>query len=328
MTHDPHLQPQTLEAAARWFVRVSAGDMNEHERICWQNWRAADAAHEYAWQQIEQVTRKFESPALSSSLQLELLNRPTSPARRKALQHIALLCVLGGVGVSGYRAGTDTPEYSTAKGEQRTLVLQDGSRVTLNTQTAIDVRFTEHERRIILRSGEIYIETAQETQRAFRPLVARSIHGSVTALGTRFTLRSDAHWSYVSLFEGAVDIRNVASNSRGKLTSLRMAAGNQTRFNERSTANPSALLNTGVGYAVPYWLNGVLLIDNMSLPDFIAELSRYRPGHIRCASELAQLRISGAFPLDNTDAILDSIAASLPVQIQRFTRYWVSVKSR
>lgn len=323
MSNDPRLQAQALETAARWFVRVSAGDMNEHERISWQNWRAADASHEYAWQQIEQVTRKFDSSALSPALGLNVLNRPASPARRKALRYIALLCVIGGVGVSGYRASNENAEYSTAKGEQRTLTLQDGSRVTLNTQTAIDVLFTETERRIILRGGEIYIETAQEVHRAFRPLVAQSIHGSVTALGTRFSLRNDADWSYVSLFEGAVDIRS-STNSQA---SQRMHAGKQTRFNEASIANPTALATMAMGHMAPHWINGVLLIDNMPLPDFIAELSRYRPGHISCDNELAHLRISGAFPLDNTDAILDSIATSLPVQIQSFTGYWVRIKS-
>lgn len=318
-TPDPRLQPEALEAASRWFVRLSAGDVSARERAAWQNWRGADTANEYAWQQVEQVTRKFEAADISPALGLNVLTSPASPSRRKALQHIALLCVLGGVGTIGYRALTGEAEYATAKGEQRTLVLQDGSRVILNTDSAIDVVFTEAERRIILRSGEMYIETAQEKQRTFRPLIAQSIHGSVTALGTRFTLRSDAQWSYVSLFEGALDIRTQADAQ----ANLRLDAGRQTRFNKTKIASPTRLLTTA-----PYWLNGILLIDNMPLLEFIEELSRYRPGRMTCDTRLAHLRISGAFPLGNTDAILNSIAASFPIEIQTFTRYWVKVIPR
>ena len=66
----------------------------------------------------------------------------------------------------------------------------------------------------------------------------------------------------------------------------------------------------------------------MRLGHFIAELSRYRPGLLRCASEVAELRISGVYPLADSDAVLDALTQSLPVSINRRSRYWVTVSAR
>ncbi|AFK62625.1 Fe2+-dicitrate sensor, membrane protein [Advenella kashmirensis WT001] len=66
----------------------------------------------------------------------------------------------------------------------------------------------------------------------------------------------------------------------------------------------------------------------MRLVDFVAELGRYRPGILRCDSSVADIPVSGAFQLNNTDRILEALAQTLPVQIQFRTRYWVTVAAR
>lgn len=72
-------------------------------------------------------------------------------------------------------------------------------------------------------------------------------------------------------------------------------------------------------------MRGILPAERMRLDHLLAELSRYRPGLLRCSEAVASLRITGSFQLDDTDAALALVANTLPVRIERRTRYWVTV---
>ena len=76
------------------------------------------------------------------------------------------------------------------------------------------------------------------------------------------------------------------------------------------------------------WTRGMLVVDNARLEDLVAELARYRPGHLGVAPEVANLRITGSFPLHNTDLALTALLPTLPVQIEKHTAWWVTVGAR
>lgn len=71
----------------------------------------------------------------------------------------------------------------------------------------------------------------------------------------------------------------------------------------------------------------MLTVIDWRLGDFITELSRYRPGVLRCDPGIAHLRLSGAFRIDNTDTILENLSQSLPVTVRFITRYWATVEA-
>ena len=73
------------------------------------------------------------------------------------------------------------------------------------------------------------------------------------------------------------------------------------------------------------WTRGVIKAERMSLASFAAELGRYRPGLLRCDPEVAQLEVSGAFQLHDTDQALHALTQVLPVEIRYRTRYWVTI---
>ncbi|MGM8228307.1 FecR domain-containing protein [Cellvibrio sp. ARAG 10.3] len=316
---DDSLQTEALKAAALWFVQLTSGDATDEERAAWHAWRQQNPAHEYAWQQVEKVTRKFSSPGMSAEIGLATLERPASPGRRKLLQHIATAVALGGLGWISYRTApwqSWSADYVTAVGEQCAVTLQDGSQLTLNTDSVVDLRFSPTERRIVLHRGEVFINTTTDTHP--RPFIAATAHGDVTALGTRFTLRCDDHLTRVELFDGALGIRTATSQDIHYLK-----AGQSTRFSQQLVETPFPLNRTQPG-----WLNGILVIDDMALPDFIADLGRYRRGYLIADKSVEGLRVSGAFPIGDTDRVLDSLATTLPVDVQRFTDYWITIKRR
>ncbi len=315
--HRNLLKSEALDAASHWFVRQTSGHFSEADRSAWLSWREQDPANEYAWQQVEKVISRIAITGLSPAVGLATLDRPAPAGRRRALQQLAMLFALGGASWAGYRY---TPwrdwraDYVTGVGEQRQVILQDGSQLTLNTNSSLNVIFTQDERRLFLRKGEIFVETASRTG-DHRPFITASEHGEVATLATRLGLRKLRDSSRVDVFEGTVAVRSL----RGSLIQ-RLIAGETTRFTEHRIDIPTRLTLTSPG-----WLNGVLVADNQPLSDFIAELARYRSGYLIADDSLSGLRISGAFPIADTDAILDSIADTLPVNIQRLTGYWVKV---
>lgn len=98
-------------------------------------------------------------------------------------------------------------------------------------------------------------------------------------------------------------------------------AGQFTRFNSAEVAE----IKSGSA-GLDQWQQGVLIADQMPLSELITELSRYRRGWLRCDPDVANLKITGVFQLDNTEHILDSLPQTLPVAVVYRSPYWITVK--
>lgn len=318
---DPAITPRSARAAAQWLMRLHDGALSETQRQAWLNWRAADPEHEAAWQRAERVSKTLGMvpPALGMST----LDRPSIRQRRAALK---TLCLLIGAGSLGWGAYEATPwrewnaQWRSATGEIRHIELADGSRLALDSASAVDIRFDQELRLVRLWSGAIHIDTAPDPAPQHRPFTVQTAHGRIRALGTRFTVRQDARGAgsrtHVAVMSGAVEIRPVNSEQPVQIIN----AGWQSSFDEDSCAAASALtLNAEA------WVQGLLYADDTPLAEFLAQLARYRRGSLRCDAAVADLRVSGAFRLRDTDAVLHLLQQSLPVRVRYFTRYWASV---
>jgi transmembrane sensor len=84
---------------------------------------------------------------------------------------------------------------------------------------------------------------------------------------------------------------------------------------------PIVALNQGADA----WTRGMLVVDNARLEDLVHELGRYRRGHLGVTPEVADLRITGSFPLKDTNLALSALLPTLPVQIEQHTQWWVTV---
>ncbi|KAF1067400.1 MAG: Protein FecR [Pseudomonas citronellolis] len=312
----PDAQPidrEIARQAARWYVRLQGPRVSEAQRRDCAHWRAADPEHERAWQLAEGFDQRLG--LIPPQLGLEALERSQAAARRRALKLLAVLLAAGPAALL-VRRSAPWQRYSadvrSAVGEQRQTTLADGTRVRLNTDSAIDVAFDATARRVRLVAGEVLIETARDP--LGRPFVVQTAQGDIQPIGTRFLVRQWADDSQVAVLEGAVQLRPRAGAAR------RLEAGEQARFDARQVGAPAALEPR-----LSDWLRGVLKAERMSLARFAAELGRYRPGLLRCAPEVAALEVSGAFQLADTDQALAALTEVLPVRIVYRTRYWVSI---
>lgn len=301
-----------LAQAVDWYVRLHESTVSEATRSQWQAWLAADPQHAAAWKRIEQLQQRLtQAPSALASSTLERARH----GRRATLKTFALLLGAGVLGWQGYQASPWRADYATRVGQRRSLSLADGSRLVLDTDTRVDVRFDQQQRLIILRQGEILVETAKDA----RPLSVQSDQGLILALGTRFTVRQGDGVTRVSVEAHAVEVRPRLATAQA----VRVDAGHTLSFAadrvgpvQRAPAQASA------------WTRGLLVAIDWRLQDLLAELSRYRHGYLGCAADVADLRLSGTFLLDDSEAVLANLEASLPVQLRRVTRYWVRVESR
>ncbi|OEZ67603.1 fec operon regulator FecR [Janthinobacterium sp. HH103] len=317
---DVVIAPAIVQQAAQWMARLWSDDASDEDRVACARWCDAHPHHAIAWQRLQAFEGKLHS--LPRDAARHALREPAPAAylsRRRALKLLAVLLPVGGMayllrGTEAWQVAT--AGHGTATGEIREIILPDGTRVMLASASAIDVRFDASERLLVLRAGEILVTTAHDP--AQRPFRVQGRHGTVRALGTRFTLRQDEYTSRVAVFEGAVEIRlaHAPGNAVG------VATGYSAIFSADIVQSAAP-----VPASAAAWSKGVLVADNMRLDALIAELARYRPGLLRCDPAVASLSVNGVFPLRDTDRALHNLALALPVQIVARTRYWVTVQA-
>lgn len=312
--------------ATQWLVRLHSGEAGEADLAACRRWREAHPSHERAWQKAERLMTQFG--AVPTAIAWPILNR-----RRSRRAVLGAWAALGASAPLAWMAWRSAPweswvaDYATATGERKQVTLPDGSRLWLNTGTVVDLAWTDTLRLVRLRRGEIQVQTAPDAAGRDRPFVVETAEGRMRALGTRFVVRRDegADDSALTVLEHRVEI-----TPRARTAPVVVPAGQHTHFSHDAVEAlaPNVSLPLAGPDGAPGWLQGVLYADDARLGDFVRDLARYRPGVLRCAPEIADLRISGAYRLADTDAVLALLQEALPVRVVQRTRWWVSVVPR
>ncbi|MGF6394614.1 FecR domain-containing protein [Pseudomonas plecoglossicida] len=297
-----------LAHAVDWYVRLHDSNVDESTRSAWQAWIAADHRHAEAWARLAQLQCQLGNAPSGAAQTLASARRD----RRNAVRALALLLGVGVIGWQGYRVSPWRCDYSTRTGERRQITLADGTRLDLNTDSRVDVTFDAGRRLIQLHQGEILVDTAKD----LRPFSVRTLAGDILALGTRFSVRQDAASTQVVVAAHAVEVRTRRSSER-----VRIESGYGMRFSADSVGPLRALPADALA-----WVQGMLVSIDWRLGDVVHELARYRPGYLGCNAQVAELRLSGAFNLDDTDLALLSLEDALPIRARRITRYWVRLE--
>lgn len=301
---------QVVRAAAQWLALLESGAATARDRADLQRWRDSCASHEQAWQKAQLLRQRFAE--LPSALALASLDRP-QPGRRAVLK-----CALGAAALvpSAWLLSRQLPldvwraDLHTATGERKQVLLADGSSLQLNTASAVDVDLGS--RRLTLVAGEMALKVPGAA-----PMTIHTHHGQVSVGAGEVCVRQESRGCQVSVYGGTVQLRPLqgpALTVRGGQRVSLQAAG-------AGGLEPFDVLQPG-------WREGVLLAQDQPLGEFLRELSNHRPGVLRWAPELESLRVTGSFRLEDTDRVLALLAASLPLEVQARTRFWVTLLPR
>ena len=317
-----------LEAAAHWYALLSSDSAGDAERARWRAWLDADPSHRQAWQRVEDVGAQFDA------LVAQPMGREASAAgldaaargRRDRRRLLTVALVAGasgmlGLGVARSPVGQRSwaawqADLVTPVGGSHEATLADGTRIQLNTDTALTVDYTRDQRRLVLLRGEIMIATAPD---AARPFVVDTPEGRLRALGTRFNVLSIDGETTLAVLEGAVQ----AHFAGGPQAGYRVDAGMRLRGGSQGVQAPAAISAHDAN-----WTRGILQFEEAPLAQVVAELSRYRRGYLGCADEVSALRVTGTFPLHDTDRALRLLSEALPLRISQPLPWWTTLQAR
>jgi transmembrane sensor len=233
--------------------------------------------------------------------------------KRHAIAASFAVLLVAGVTVSTMRQNA-LPELETAIGEQRTVTLDDGSRITLNTDTGLTTTLNKASRRISLERGEALFEVAHDPG---RPFIVETRFGSVRAVGTKFVVRVDeAHGLSVVVTEGKVIVtrpKAVASAARNLQTPLQAGQELETvKGNVAVATLASEELNRELA-----WRQGDVVFQGETLAQAAAEMQRYTKTRIVVDPAVSRYTVGGYFRTNDIDAFVGTVEDVFPVKAQR-----------
>ncbi|MBA6100561.1 FecR family protein [Pseudomonas juntendi] len=321
----PDLPDEVLDQAIMWLVRLHSGYADAQVMQGCLHWRKLHPLHEVAWQALQSNESTLSNLASLSGVPGGVAHDTLKRMQHRQVGRRRLLQVLGAgllIGATGWH-GQDTvrrwgADYSTAVGQRRKVVLADGTRLQLNTNSAVDVVFSNSQRLIRLLQGEIFIDTGPDegSPSGRRSFWVHTAQARLQALGTAFAVRQDASTTRLAVEHSKVAI-HLATQQQV------VSAGEQYAISAgRCMKLPPGEMDASA------WTRGQLVARSLSMQALVSELGRYQRGWLGCAPEVAGLKVSGVFQLDNIDLALDALAGSMPVKVEGVTRLWRRVVAR
>lgn len=318
------------QQAAEWLVRLGAGSPDERRRAAeaFAAWKAADPRHARAALGMERFLAQFEQArqptagdARAAHLALDA-GRPRSGTR--ARRAAAALCLALAVGVPAYALLQAYPpallvaDLRTADGAWQTHTLEDGTRITLQGGSAVNLRYDASRRAVQLLRGEILVEVARD---AARPFLVETAQGSIRALGTRFTVGEADGVTTLSMLESKVRVR-AAADAGGP--GVVVEAGQRVRITAAGVGGIEPVDARGVDDA---WRYRQLVVSDRPLAEVLDQLARNRRGTIRYdRAQIDGIRVSAVLPLDDPDRSLQLLKNNFPeLRIRSFSSWLVWV---
>lgn len=293
--------PVKVEAAA-WLARLQSEERSEEDVRAFQDWVSQSVYHR---QIFGQITAAWETAGGLRGT-ADFRPSPANWSRRKMLVSacaIATLTVAGGVSLFS----SSSASYSTAVGEQKRIVLEDGSAIMLDTDSRIDVVLSRNLRKVSLRSGRAHFDVAHDSS---RPFVVEAGKREVTALGTAFDVSRSADTVNILLAEGRVAVK--WESARHGETSRYLTPGERLKID----GGGDGLLDRPDFAKAEAWRSGKLIFVDDTLPNAFAEMNRYGRRRLVIGSpELASQRISGTYRVTDTVQFARAVAFLLDAQL-------------
>lgn len=332
----PRADGDAQEAAAYWDARLRNPDCTAQERATFETWRAADPMNAIAFEKLQDAIEALRAassrPALRALRDAALRKRRGRLAWSGGLAAALILATgIGWASLTQQAQGdliaalglADAPPqtadvapktFATAIGGRSTITLDDGSRVTLNTQSRLEAHFSKDRREVTLVAGQALFEVAHDAK---RPFVVTARDRQVTAIGTEFDVRLEREGVRVVLVEGRVKVEERVSNGLIALlgTDKRELVAGQEYVSKAKSAN--IVRAADVNQAI-LWRDGRVAFNDVPLTEAIAEMNRYAAGALVVADPtMSRLRVNGVFRTGETRAFVRAVEEYFPIRAEQ-----------
>ena len=302
-----HFAQRMEDQAAVWLVRLRSDTATEQDQQQFALWLAANPQHAVA---MDNMLELWDDLAVTRYMPAEPEHANTA-TRQKAWAAVAVAACFVFALMLAPQWLTPTAEpsyYSTQLGERSTVELEDGSLITLNTDSRLQVEFSRSERKVTLSRGEVYFEVDHN---ASRPFVVDIGSAEVRVLGTKFNILRSDQSSQITVTSGVVRVTELG-NPGSRAPAVELLYANQSVAADRNGLQRPSQVDAVTALA---WRNGNIIAEAMPLGKLVAELARYHERRIIVTdSALAQTTVSGIFPIDQPEVILKALEHSIGVQ--------------
>nr|CDS58330.1 Anti-FecI sigma factor, FecR [Serratia symbiotica] len=315
-----------LQQAANWYAKIQGVASLQTYPAALQHWLEESQENQQAWQYVLNISQHFtplrENDARQTAALTVLTRTPHNAGRRQVLKMATWISVGSLLGWGYWR---HTPlrnqvlawcaDYHSPHGKITQFTLSDGSRIWLDTDSAMNVDDSQTQRALLLLNGRMMIETTADPQRS---LTVSTSQGKMRALGTRFSVQTPNGATVLQVYQGAVEVSPTAISDK-----MIIKAGQAITFRQDAFGTVAPLRHTE-----PAWPSGLLQADNLPLSEFIEKLSAYHSGYLGCDPAVASLTVTGTFPLHDTDMALEMLTNVLPVQLNHQLLWGLMVAPR
>lgn len=290
---------QQRDTAALWHARISGGDLSPSQRAEFEHWLASDTVNRLAWDEQRVLWARLEQPAQHLAVEY-----PPQPSRRTRLWARGGLA--GAVTVACAWLWLVHPhllqnlqaDFVTGTEVVRKVDLPDGTVAWLGADTAIDVDYDNSRRHLRLLRGTAFFDV---TPRSTPPFTVDAGEGEVRVVGTRFNLARQGEMLTVAVERGRVEVRgqaDIAPQILDLAQRLEVFAGLAGQVQDADVAADLA------------WMSGRIEVQQVRVGELVAEIARHMPGRVIVRDSVANMRISGTFPLDDPQGSLQTIIAA------------------
>lgn len=316
-----------MDSAEAWLARLHSPECTAADREAFQRWCQdrpdATAAFEQA-ERIHALSGTLSEDPWFMMVARSARRRAAQPVRTRrtlrfawAAAAVLVLLVAGALWWRGFPAPVvPAVQYATTIGEQRTLYLDDGTVMVLDTDSAVTVRYDRHRRAVDLERGRVQFEVARD---AGRPFLVHAGAGIIRDIGTCFQVSQRGDDVTVTLLNGVVNVSVPAAKASSTL-----APGQQISY-------VGHLLGAvhGVDLAVARgWTHGEIVFQDRSLADLLAEMNRYSTEQLRLGDPaLGKLRISGVFHAGDQTSLVQALRLGWGLRAHRESSQVVVLES-
>lgn len=328
------VNPKQVDDQAReWFMLRGERTLNASEQQAFEQWRAVPE-HLRSYRQLENISaslkqlvaaeggsRLREVGGLADVFQglRDTFVSWTQFAKPQLGFAFAVFLSVGlWFGLAGTGGEQQARAYVSEVAQTQVLQLEDGSEVILAAGSQLESNFSAERRDVTLLHGQAFFSVAKDAQ---RPFFVTTDSATIRVVGTRFDVRRDRDRVKVSVEEGIVDVVHRAEPGAGYArdeqatnTPVRLLAGQQVHVDE-SVLSDVATVDVS---EVASWRDGKLVYHNARLSEVVADVNRYRHGHIALgADHLDDLRVTASFSVDQVSMVVSMLEQSLPVSVFR-----------
>jgi transmembrane sensor len=312
--HDDHL----LDEAAEWIGRLRAPDLNGADRQAFSRWLLRSPAHRAAfdtmadlWDGLGMLAESRARTRTRTPIETPTVHRRSRRPVVITTSAVAALLLISLVVLLGLPGQV----HQTAPGEMRTVQLTDGTRVTLNTDSRIRVRYGSRQRLVRLDTGsEAFFDVATDPS---RPFLVESAHGRARAVGTAFAVHAREHHSRIAVTEGRVAVTPTLTSGDAS-GQVEVSAGLELSVSAGAAPSSPRPLERNL----LSWRQGRLVYDDLPLAEVIDDLNRYMSLRMTISDpELARTRISAVLSITDQSVMLQALSEALPMK-------WVRVSDQ